>query len=260
MTQGQSARHRPSGPAAVYVIHRLDRRRFKLGCSHFPVRRAQELPEHRYGELDLRGSLVMWLPDMQRANQVERAMHKGLAPYRTPAAHRLSGFSEWFSVRGLTPAMRLLGQMPVSGRIGVCPSLRPLLEQTESGVDLWETISPQAVWWGIEDLWMRLACCLCVRVIRGERPQLVIERFRCTIDGELDDLRWPVFDSDTYTWRINGDRGSFVSLMEYEGVDLVLTLNPLRVVEQWIEGKAVASQVRGFLTTLAQGRYRPVSM
>lgn len=45
-----------TNPAAVYLIHRTDRRRFKLGLTLDLLHRAMKLPEFSRGELDLSGS------------------------------------------------------------------------------------------------------------------------------------------------------------------------------------------------------------
>lgn len=126
---------RPPGPvpgrtpprAAVYVMHRTDRRRFKLGWSLDPLQRAQHLPEFRRGMLDLRGSYALWLRSRQRAEQVETALHKSLAPYRVSPGHQDDGHSEWFAPAALPSAMSLLRQMPAEEGVSDSPGLVPLL-------------------------------------------------------------------------------------------------------------------------------------
>ena len=56
-----------TAPAAVYLIHRKDRRRFTVGWSCDPVARAQGLPEFQRAQLDLRSSLALWLASKPRA-------------------------------------------------------------------------------------------------------------------------------------------------------------------------------------------------
>jgi len=115
----------PVVPAAVYLFQRRDRRRFKVGSSVDPVARAAQLPEFKAGLLDLPKSLALWLPTPMRAHQVERSLHRGLAPYRVPADHQGDGHTEWFAPAALLPAMRLLGQMPSGERGGGTLPIRP---------------------------------------------------------------------------------------------------------------------------------------
>ena len=59
----------PLGPrrASVYLLRRLDRQRFKLGWARRPLRRVRHLPEYDRGELDLKASSAIWLPERARA-------------------------------------------------------------------------------------------------------------------------------------------------------------------------------------------------
>ena len=83
-------------PAAVYLLQRRDGLRFKIGWALEPVLRVQRLPEFSADELDLVGSHAVWLPTVSRAQQFERALHRGLATYRVLPSHTQDGHTEWF--------------------------------------------------------------------------------------------------------------------------------------------------------------------
>ncbi len=253
------ARSEAAKPAAAYLIHRTDRRRFKLGWAFDPVRRAIQLPEYRHGELDLRGSCALWLSSRRRAGQIERAMHKGLAPYRVPAGHAGDGHSEWFAPSALPSALQLLRRMPGDDSArGTDPAapLRPLLID-EAQVDLVDPEqTPQDVWYGVEDLWLRLAVELPVRAeADGPLWRVVVCGFRHARDGRMRELRLRALDTDVFTWRLEGRRGAFVQLIAYEGDDLVFTVATMAAIERWPQGQDVGWQVRGLLARLrSQGR------
>lgn len=115
----------------------------------------------------------------------------------------------------------------------------------------------QAVWWGLEDLWLRLAVHRSLRVERegeseGEVCRIVVADFRHATVGAVGDLRAPVFDDNTYHWHAHGDAGAWVRLIDYRGDDLVFTLNRLAVIAAWPEGADLVWQVSAFLLRLPQ--------
>lgn len=111
----------------------------------------------------------------------------------------------------------------------------------------------QAVWWGLEDLWLRLAEHRPLWVEReGEVCRIVVADFRHATVGAVGDLRAPVFDDNTYHWHAHGDAGAWVRLIDYRGDDLVFTLNRLAVIAGWPEGGDLVWQVRAFLLRLQQ--------
>ncbi len=63
--------------AAVYLLRRLDRRRFKIGWSVSPMQRIHRLPEFAAGQLDLKASVAVWLPLMPSGSRVEVAFVSG---------------------------------------------------------------------------------------------------------------------------------------------------------------------------------------
>lgn len=251
--------HHPLRPdtanaAAVYLINRTDRRRFKVGWSFDPLHRARQLPEFSRGELDLRSSCALWLPSRKRARQVERAMHKCLAPYQVRANHDGDGHSEWFAPIALHSAVQLLREMPGDGPLRGgrrAERLEPLLT-AQRYLGLVETTeSPQDVWYGVEDLWLRISAELPVRA-EGEESQwsVRVAGFRHACDGQMRGLRERALDSEAYTWRLAGERGAFVRLIAYEGDDLVFTGSALAAIERWPGGQELGWQVRGLLARL----------
>lgn len=80
--------------ACVYLLQRLDRKRFKVGWARNPLVRIRAFPEFSAGLLDLKASRVLWLPNRPRAEQVERSLQKCLMPYGTPVGHIRDGHSE----------------------------------------------------------------------------------------------------------------------------------------------------------------------
>ncbi|MCK6376523.1 MAG: GIY-YIG nuclease family protein [Zoogloea sp.] len=251
---------RPSGlqrpravPAAVYLIHRTDRRRFKLGWSLDPLQRALRLPEFPRGALDLRGSYALWLASRQRAEEIERAMHKSLAPYRVSPGHCGDGHSEWFVPAALPSAIRLLQQMPQDAatstpqRVG----LKPLLEDASVVAAIEPDQTPQEVWYAVEDLWLRLAQEMPVHTeCDGPTWRVTVRRFRHAFRWDTADLRRRALDIDSFAWRTDGQNGSFVRLIAYEGDDLVYTVATLSSVVRWPQGEDVGWQVRALLGRL----------
>lgn len=232
--------------AGVYLLQRLDRLRFKLGWSLAPLSRARKLPE--FTELDLSNSFVRWLPTRVRAEQVERAMLKAMAPHRVRVSHHQDGHSEWFLPGAFGTAVQLLSRMPANDtRFN-----RPVLTLLQSQDDVLEIDNPpQEVWWAVEDLWLRLAALLPMSVhLEQGQLLLVVQAFRLAVCGEVGDLRAAILDSETYTWRQQNERDAFVRLIEFRGDDLVYVLTPLNQMRRWSRGPDLVLQVQGLLAKL----------
>ncbi len=90
------------GPGAVYLLPHATQLRFKVGWSIHPMQRMQKLPEYPR-ELDLNAAEVAWFARAQRARQVERVLHRSLAPYSVDPGHFGAGCTEWFSAPGIVP-------------------------------------------------------------------------------------------------------------------------------------------------------------
>jgi len=111
--------------AAVYVLQRRDRQRFKIGWSPAPMKRIRRLPEFGAGQLDLAASTALWLPSRQRAEQVEDAVHKCLAPYAAEVGALRSG-SDWYLPVAHPIALHVRGQMPLDEGADRRAALTPL--------------------------------------------------------------------------------------------------------------------------------------
>ena len=247
-----------SGRAAVYVLQRFDRQRFKVGWALDPMQRIVKLLEFVAQQLDLDHSVALWVPTRKRAEQIERAVHKSLAPHVSEPNHRKTGHTEWFESGAHSMAMRMLVQMPVDEGAYVRVGLTPLTHQPQD--DTRQEAGPQETWWALEDLWTRLSMCTPLIVERGDDThRLVLPAFRNARGGAMAELRNAVFDTETYTWRSEGKRGAFVSLIDYRGDDLVCTLTRPRGLETWPDGEELVWQVKSFLLRLersaAAGRF-----
>jgi len=166
--------------AAVYVLQRRDRQRFKIGWSPAPMKRIRRLPEFGAGQLDLAASTALWLPSRQRAEQVEDAVHKCLAPYAAEVGALRSG-SDWYLPVAHPIALRVLSQMPLDEGADQRAPLTPLQSEAAALDAVWVDTGPQDTWWALEDLWSRLAMHCPVRV--------VIEGFKRAGEGPVAALR-----------------------------------------------------------------------
>ena len=251
--------HIPSKPhrASVYLLQRMDRQRFKIGWAIDPMRRVLKLPEFNRRELDLGRSSLLWLPSESRAQQVEHSLHKSLWPYQADVGHRGDGHTEWFESSAHALAVRLLRQMPAQAGANQRSWLVPLAEafnepdsQGHSEAD--EALggsAPLDTWWAIEDLWIRVASCMAMRV-HNERDafRVVLPQFKGT--GDAVGLRMAVLDLDTYRWATPDGAGSFVKFVDYDGDDLVLQMPSIRQIERWPDSDDLVWQVKGFLLRL----------
>ncbi len=242
--------------ASVYLLARRDRRRFKLGWARQPLLRARRLPEFRRGELDLDSSRVIWLPTRVRAEQVERSMHKTLAPYRVQPPHRRDGSQEWFAGHAQDTALRMLAQMPLDEMNPAPARVVPLDLPAPPPDAVSVETGPQDTWWRLEDLLARLAMHRRLSIDEADVTTLTVHQLRRCTDPAVVELRGVALDADTYQcWR-EGRPFSFVQTLAWEGDDLELRLTPMRVIERWEGGIELTWQVRGFLARLK--RQQPV--
>lgn len=237
--------------AAVYLLQRLDRQRFKIGWSAAPMRRIRSLPEFETAQLDIAASRMVWLPTRKRAEQVERAVHKTLAPHAADAGHQRTGHSEWFQQLALPLALRSLSQMPATDRTDRLARLISVQAAPPAPGAVSIETGPMDTWCALEDLWSRLAMHGRVSVdSHGNANEIVIHDFRQAWDGPVGALRHEVMDVDTYRWHAAGKRNEFVKVINYRGDDLVCTLATLRLIETWPDGEDLVWQVKGFLLRL----------
>lgn len=242
-TSAKQHQSRREHPAAVYLIQRRDRRRFKLGTSIHPLDRAKVLPEYRAGELDLSASLVLWLPSTSRAAQIERGMHKCLAPFSASPGHHGNGYSEWFSPPAYMPAVRLLQRVPRDHRGASLLGLRPIIFEDAPPTSAYRT--PQDAWWTLEDLLLRASQILPVEAkFSGETWTLALGCFRGAWDGEMAEIRPRLVDLETYAWKLDSGSGSFIQLLQYVGDTLQLSFTARSLIQRWPEGQNIELQLR----------------
>ena len=235
-------------PAAVYLLQRHDGQRFKIGWSREPISRVVRLPEFEADELDLVRSQAAWLPSVVRAQQVERALHRGLATFSVKPAHQLDGYTEWFRPEAQRAALSMIRQMPLGTSASCAVAIGPFLSEPDDAYDLDDTHSANArvleaqdVLWRMEDVLLRVAAYCPISVEGGaDQHVLRVAGFKRRGSGPADSLRWAVLDVDRYRWQTStaaGARaGSFVQLIEYDGDDLLLRLAPMRQVKGWLDG------------------------
>ena len=250
--------------AAVYLLRRLDRRRFKIGWSVSPMQRIHRLPEFAAGQLDLKASVAAWLPIRKRAEQLERAVHKVLAPYAAEVDHRKDGHREWFDSVAESMAMRLLSQVPLDERTDRLARLTPVQAKAPPADAVSIETGPQDCWWQLEDLWSRLAMhCRMTVECEGDVHTLVIEGFMqdWARAGPVGALRMSVMDPYTYGWHAASTKGAFLQWIDKRGDALICRFVSLRQIEEWPGGPDLVWQVKGFLLRLHRmavpGQMRP---
>lgn len=237
-------------PGAVYLLPHATQTRFKVGWSLQPMQRIRQLPEYPAG-LDLQAAEVAWFSQAQRARQVERVLHRTLAPYSVDPDHDGSGCTEWFSTRGFVLARRVVDALLDGPGGPLLPQRVPLGEPL--GVAAFRDESLVACsaldgWWRVEDLWSRLRVLLplALETDRELRRLFWIGLRRLEQPHELL-LRAHALDLDTYEWHDEGTRRSLVTLMDWEGDHLMLQLTPSRRLRCWPQGETVDDLMRGFI-------------
>jgi hypothetical protein len=243
----QSQRNRPG---AVYLLPHIGRTRFKVGWSLHPLLRVQQLPEYPARQLDLQAADVAWFEHATRAREVERALHRSLAPFQVRVGHFGDGRTEWFATQALALARRIVGVLPASDGASRRVSLRPLLDASEPPENFGALRHESALdaWYRVEDLWLRLERLLPL-ALHEEREQRRLHWIglkRLVDVGHLV-LRSRVIDIDTYGWREPQGRRTLVTLIDWEGDDLVLELMPARTLRRWDEGDQVDQLMAGFI-------------
>jgi hypothetical protein len=241
----------PRRPGAVYLLPHVGRTRFKVGWSLHPLERVQRLPEYLARELDLGSADVAWFEQAPRACEVERALHRSLAPYRVRPGHLGDGRTEWFAIQGLVLARRMLDVLPAADGASRRARLQPLLgapEPPEAGFTIPIEQSALDTWYRVEDLWLRLNRLLPLAFCtdREQRRLHWIGVRRLTDIGHLV-LRSRVVDIETYGWRDYEGRRTLVTLMDWEGDDLLLQLMPSRTLRRWAEGDFVDQLLEAFI-------------
>lgn len=103
-------------PAFVYFFVHASEPRVKVGVSLVPLKLLSQLPECH--DINMDQSWVVAMPDARRVYEVERVLHKALAPsafqIRSRGVH--DGKTEWFRLDALPVAIRLLQSVPCAGK------------------------------------------------------------------------------------------------------------------------------------------------
>ena len=116
-----------------------------------------------------------------------------------------------------------------------------------------EEREPQAVWWALEDLYLRLARIWPLTVNHCD-PNITVHGMQRCVAGSASqgELQAAALDPKRYQCDVDGRRRSFLRSIDVEGKNLLLQLTPLIVMERWPQGPELAQQVRGFLVRLEQ--------
>ncbi len=97
-------------PCYVYLAVHSAGQRFKIGLSNDPIRRFESLPEAE--DIDLETTVARRMPTRARASEVERALHRALAPYSLELDHQGDGYTEWFRLDAFATAVAIIDAMP----------------------------------------------------------------------------------------------------------------------------------------------------
>ncbi len=97
-------------PCFVYLAVHSAGQRFKIGLSNDPLRRFAALPEAQ--DIDLETTVARRMPTRERASQVERSLHRALAPFSLELAHQGDGCTEWFRLDAFATAAAIVDAMP----------------------------------------------------------------------------------------------------------------------------------------------------
>lgn len=150
--------------------------------------------------------------------------------------------------------MRLRSRLSVDRRRPVSGAAAWIVARQHSGVaTVWHELqlSPQDAWYAVEDLWLRLASRLPVHAeIDGAGWRLVVGGLSQAVHGEAADLRVAALAATTYGWQLEGQRGSFVRSIAFEGDDLVLAVTSIPILTRWPQGDDLGWQVKGFFARL----------
>jgi hypothetical protein len=110
------------------------------------------------------------------------------------------------------------------------------------------TVSALDTWHRLEDLWPRLAGLLplTLHTDREQRHVLCIGLRHLARPGHRA-LRAHLVNIETYGWREEHERRTLVTLLDWDGDDLVLQLMPSRTLRGWEEGDVVDQLLGAFL-------------
>ena len=110
---------------------------------------------------------------------------------------------------------------------------------------------PQAVWWAVEDLLLRLVH-VCPATVNVREPCITFLGLRREVVGSAGELRAVALDPQRYRCEVDQRMLSFVRSIDLQDDDLLLHMTPPAAVERWPAGAELAQQVRSFVLRLAQ--------
>ena len=111
--------------------------------------------------------------------------------------------------------------------------------------------TPQDVWCDIEDLWLRIARLLPTRTeVGGTTWRFAVSGMRETLHPEIGHLSVAALNVRTYRWQLDGQRGSFVRSIDFEGNDLIFTTASISTIARWPQGDDLGWQVKAFFARL----------
>ena len=278
-------------PCSVYLLVHQHDRRFKIGLSQAPLRRAQHLPEAPC--IDWRSSLHVVFPNQGRAAQIERMLHKALAgfrlDFRTAHGSAWDGSTEWFTQSGFRHAINLLRVTPTAGDLSSLAQMLPLDQELflDRGSGKWKeayqaTDGKDALTLiqerhqqaaehnrqqlsGIAEMLTVLSWSLRIEVQRSqERPTPVpaivrIHGLRNDWSEAMMKARFEVLDSERWALR-TGDAAPkpqvtpLVRLIRYSSTSpqtLELVVNDLKMIGRLPGGRDVVAQWRALCQRLA---------
>lgn len=100
----------------VYLLVHRDEPRFKIGISRSPASRAKNLPDNE--NIAVENSFQALFPSRSRANEVEKGLHRLLSGLRLHVVRedgdRWDGGTEWFAIGGLSYAINILQNTPLT--------------------------------------------------------------------------------------------------------------------------------------------------
>lgn len=100
----------------VYLLVHRDEPRFKIGISRSPKSRAKSLPDNE--NIAVGNSFQALFPSRSRANEVEKSLHRLLSGLRLHVVRedgdRWDGGTEWFAIGGLSFAINILQNTPLT--------------------------------------------------------------------------------------------------------------------------------------------------
>jgi hypothetical protein len=235
-------------PYYVYLAVHSAGQRFKIGLSNDPLRRFARLPEAH--DIDLETSVARRLPTRARASEVERSLHRALAPFRLAIKERGDGYTEWFSLEAYARAVAIIDAMP--DMEAPCESLAARDDQERRSRRMLAAEANVGRALASVAMWRQARRLMGLSVVdeRG-KVRLVLKNFRATSVNAGAGLRASLLDLEGM-YRLQGARNtrvhpSLVRLLAYDGAtasDLRIDLQDWAVLRRLPGGDRLVQVVR----------------